>query len=80
VISLNSGEPSRYPTPVEASKIVADNIFAGNSATVVFENASDLQTVRQNFNLRVGDALRKLGCDTGFGYEPSAIGATYRPK
>jgi hypothetical protein len=80
VIIINSREPIQCPDAIESAKLVADNLLAGKSATVVFENAPDLQTVRQSFNIRVDDALRKLGHNTGFGYEATALGANYRPK
>ncbi len=80
VININSDESIQYTSAVEAAKVVADNVFAGNSAAVAFEHVSELQTVRQNFNIRVDDALRKLGHNTGFGYESGAFGANYRPK
>ena len=80
VVSINAAESVEYSTPVDASKFVADSIYAGKSAEVVFSNAADLQSVRQNFNLRVDDCLRLLGHNSGFGYEPNALGAKYRSK
>jgi hypothetical protein len=80
VVTINSEASIEYSTLGDSAKVVADNIYAGKSAEVVFSNAADLQSVRQKFNLRVDDCLRLLGHNSGFGYEPNAVGAKYRPK
>jgi hypothetical protein len=63
---------------VKSSKYVADNIAAGNSAEVIFENAVDVALVRGNFDRRIGDWLRQVGCDPVFKCEPTEFGARYR--
>jgi len=80
VIRINSDDPTEHQTPDAASKLVADNIYAGKSAKVTFQNAANLDTIRQNFNIRLDGHLRKLGHNTGFGYLPDTIGAEYRLK
>jgi hypothetical protein len=77
-VSIGSEEWIEYKTPVNSSKYVADNIYAGYSAQVVFENAANLALVRDNFNKRIDDWLKQLGHSAGFFCEPTQLGASYR--
>jgi hypothetical protein len=77
-VRINSGEWADYPTPINASKFVADNIYSGNDAEVVIVNVVSLQTVLKNFNKHMDDWLRQLGHKGAFYCEPNQFGANYR--
>jgi len=77
-VQIGSGEWAEYLEPVRPSKFVADNIYAGFEAHVVFRNDMDLNLVRSNFNDRINGLLRQLRHTEGFFCAPPREGATYR--
>jgi hypothetical protein len=77
-VQINSEEPFQYQTPINSSKYVADNIYVGNLAQVIFENANSIEMVRKKFNERIEGWLRQVGHTAGFWCEPTATGANYR--
>jgi hypothetical protein len=77
IVRIGSGEWAEYKTPVKSSKFVADNIYAGYEATVVFKDAVSVETVRDNFNARISAWLRELGHNGEFHAEPTTDGAFY---
>lgn len=78
LVRINSEEWEEYKTPVNSSKLVADNIKFGNEALVEFRNAASPQVVLNNFNKRVDEWLRQLGHTAGFVWAPTELGIVYR--
>jgi hypothetical protein len=77
LVRINAEEWTEYPTPVNSSKFIADNIAYGHSAEVKFQNAVDLELVRENFNKRISAWLRQSGKNGEFHWEPTDSGARY---
>jgi hypothetical protein len=77
-VRINSEEWEEFLTSPRASKKVADNIFAGNEAEVVFENAQSVDLVRSNFIRHIQEWLLQLGYDGPFWHEEIPGGARFR--
>ena len=78
LVRINLGDWREYETPVNSSKIVSENLVAGNRAEVEFRNATDLNLVRYKFSNRIEDWLRQFGNNAKLECELVEFGAHYR--
>jgi hypothetical protein len=79
IVRINGEEAEHHITAAKASKLVADNLAVGYPSQVLFQDATSVETVRDNFNRRIDGWLLQVHHTSGFHCQPTASGAIYSP-